>query len=271
KCFRHKEYDMAEGLLERDPMECLHELYNDSYGNGSYNEMSYGDVIEDTQMSEDAEHNAHINEKYRKLVNPDEFTKYFQDTADVYQEEPPYVEETSGAEDNGEFYYVPEEKKDPVLEEFPLVRDARASSFLFHAESPVNEQFMNDSIIKTPLGSNLSGDIREETAVGMEEEGEDLRPSATTIQYIDGVHSEDAVQEKARKGFFASLTESKKRRLMLGGLCAVLFALVVVVIVNCAVISHLSKSLEAAQAEDQTIEAVGQAYGAEEAVYEIYE
>ncbi|MCD8206774.1 MAG: hypothetical protein LUD72_02445, partial [Bacteroidales bacterium] len=214
--------------------------------------------------------NAHIGENYEKLINPD-YGRSVGERPSEYTEETSYAEEGSCAGETEEFYYAPEEKKNPMLEKFPLVNEARASSYLFHANSPVNEQFMNDSIIKTPLKSDLSGDIREETAVGMEEESEDLRPSATTIQYIDGVHSEDTVQEKARTGFFASLTESKKRRLMLGGLCAVLFALVIVVIVNCAVISHLSKSLEAAQAEDQTIEAVGQAYGAEEAVYEIYE
>ncbi|MCD8206252.1 MAG: hypothetical protein LUD29_06620 [Clostridia bacterium] len=257
---------MANAAMDR-PIDKITDMYNPVS-----EQREFG-------MTEDQIHNSHIRENYLHLVDPyenaemagEEITEptnedleemyAYTESGSAYAPEE-FAPEDFAPEDVPISFNETETPGETMRDDLPLNNGARASSFLFRADSPVNLRFMNDSIVKDPKNvedANLFSEASAKTENVMDgATEEDCMPSATTIQYKDGTHPEDTVKEQTRARFFA-MSEEKKRRVTFGALAALLFALVVMVIVNSAVISHLSKTLEASAEEPASISYVEEA------------
>lgn len=164
------------------------------------------------------EHNARIKDNYAKLINPNNRIEdiFAQNTAEAVRTQP--VQEVRP---------VQNVVAQPVHQEEPyLVRNARADSAIFRADNPINRRFVGSA---APVVNEVEN----------EEEDEDLRPTAATIQYrtIDCAESTGAVKESGR----FSLT--KKQKITAIVLVAVIVTLIALIIINSTVIANLNADI----------------------------
>lgn len=158
----------------------------------------------------DEEHNARIKENYARLINPDSVKEdvVSSNVAAPVAQQPVQVAQQ----------FVQTESQ--VRTEPYLVRNARADAAIFRADNPVNRRFVED------------------VAVVSEEENEDLRPTAATIQYrtVDCVEEESEEQSERFR-----LTKKQKTTLI--ALAAVIVSLIVLIIINATVIANLNSDI----------------------------
>ena len=163
-----------------------------------------------TLMTAEERHNSLIKLNYARLINPDTTV------GDII------------AKESAPAQHV----EQPVMEQKPfLVENARADADIFRADSIINRR---------------QTEVDEEQE---EEENEDLRPSATTIQYKSDVASrvviEDNISNKQEK--VSRLT--KRDKIIMAVALLVIVALFVLVIVNSAVLSNLNSELSFLQSD----------------------
>ena len=153
------------------------------------------------------EHNARIKDNYARLINPNNKIEdiFNQNCATPVQE--------------------PVQVAQPVQAEPYLVQNARADAAIFRADNPINQRFVADATV-----------VSEASA---EEENEDLRPTAATIQYrtVDCADVEtDSVQSER-------FSLSKKQKTMLIVLVAVVVSLITLIIINATIIANLNTDI----------------------------
>lgn len=154
------------------------------------------------------EHNARIRENYARLINPDNKIE------DVFNRSQARAAETLSQ---------------PVqtVQTPYLVENARATSDLFRADSPINA-------------------VAAETMYADEEDNEDLRPTLTTIQY-------QTIGKNAAENKINSVTDSrkkmfgKKEKIVIAIIATVIVALLALVIINSAVIANLEMGISKLQ------------------------
>ncbi len=123
----------------------------------------------------------------------------------------------------------------PVEEKPYLVENARADSYLFDAASEVNRA----AVMPTTA-----------TAAIEEEDSEDLRPTATTIQY-----KTIGVEDSAEEGkIFNAETEkrtkfNKRDKIIVAVVISVIVALFALIIINSAIISNISNDMTSLQSD----------------------
>lgn len=145
-------------------------------------------------------HNARIKENYARLINPNN------NIEDVFATATPVKEEAVVAQ--------------PVQAEPYLVQNARADAAIFRADNPINQRFVADATVVN------------------EEDSEDLRPTAATIQYrtVDCVaEPEEQTSERFKL--------SKKQKTTIIALAAVIVSLIVLIIINSTVIANLNADI----------------------------
>lgn len=195
-----------------------------------------------SQMSEDEIHNAKIKDNYARLINAD---KYAQKSAEPVETESAlnvrsssvYAErgsQMSFYEPSYTAYAKPENEavnRAPSSAQNYRVENARASAAVFRADSPINR-------VAQPV-LRVAPVIDEAPASSEEEENEDLRPTATTIQYktVDK-YSEAHTGTKSN-----GLSLSKKEKITIAAFIGVVVMLFALIIINAAIISGLSADI----------------------------
>lgn len=150
-------------------------------------------------------HNARIKENYARLINPNN------NIEDVFATATPVREEAVVAQPV---------QAQPVQAEPYLVQNARADAAIFRADNPINQRFVADATVVN------------------EEDSEDLRPTAATIQYrtVDCVaEPEEQTSERFKL--------SKKQKTTIIALAAVIVSLIVLIIINSTVIANLNADI----------------------------
>jgi cell division protein FtsL len=117
---------------------------------------------------------------------------------------------------------------------------ARADSDIFRADSDINRVVYNDDI-STPVE-----DMQRDGE--MDEEDEDLMPTATTRQYKTQQAAQNSQQEN--KGFALN----KKEKIMIGCFISLVILLFTVIIINSAIISSMSEGVVKLQNTYETVQ-----------------
>ncbi len=132
---------------------------------------------------------------------------------------------------------------EPVRTQKPfLVENARADAEIFRADSKINR--------------------KADVAQAEEEENEDLRPTATTIQYKSDVTSKVVIDDKISNKQTKISKLSKRDKVIMAVALVVIAALFILVIINSAVLSNLNSEMDYLQndlatAQQSYNEAVG--------------
>ncbi|MGN0807576.1 MAG: hypothetical protein ACI4MN_03905 [Candidatus Coproplasma sp.] len=153
-------------------------------------------------------HNARIKDNYARLINPNNKIE------DVFNQ--------SAAAPVQESVQVAQ----PVQSQPYLVQNARADAAIFRADNPINKRFVADAVV-----------VNE---VCEEEESEDLRPTAATIQYRTVDKDEESEPETLHSESF-SLT--KKQKTVLIVLAAVVVALIALIVINATVLANINSDI----------------------------
>lgn len=201
------------------------------------------ELFRENLMTADEKHNSKISYNYAKLINPEYSLN------DIIDRNVPVsnIEEVNVAP-------VQEEVRPESLY---LVENARADADVFRADSLVNRRVVETA--ETTANSSVD-----------EEENEDLRPTATTIQY----RTANAVKptEKSKIATHSSTKKlglTKKDKIIIAVAVTVIIALFVLIIVNSAVISGLNSDVSTLQsALTQAENAYSEALSAKEAYLE---
>lgn len=179
---------------------------------------------------EDELHNSRISRNYQKLINPE---------ATISDLLHPEVNDT----------YVPAEIKpqapaaEPVedkKEEIYRVESARTDSYLFRADSFLyqKEATAQEEAIKEVAAQEEAD----------EEENEDLRPTATTIQYkTTGTKKTEEEGTFENKHAAKHVSFSKRDKIIIAVVVSVIVALFVLIVVNSAIITGLNNDLGSLQ------------------------
>ena len=159
-----------------------------------------------TAMSDDEMHNSRIKLNYARLINPDSTVNDIINNAPQQQ---PQVEE-------------------PVRAQAPsLVESARVESDIFRVGSAINQ-------------SRTQVEVAQEEE---EEENEDLRPSAETFKYKDGVATKVVIEDKISNREVKASRLTKRDKVIMAVALLVIVALFILVIVNSAVLSNLNSEV----------------------------
>jgi len=188
----------------------------------------YNNQTADIQ-AEDA-HNARIRDNYAKLINPRN------NIEDVFNR----AQQPVAEEEKAEEAVKPAE---PIVQQRPyLVRNARADSEIFRADSPINQRLAARQMTFADVKAEVNSEDEDE-------ENEDLRPTATTIQYrtVTNVKKQTAEMNASR---FA-LTKSQKIAIVAA--IAVVITLITLIIINAVIISGLNAEISELNSELENI------------------
>lgn len=191
------------------------------------------------QELEDRQHDALIKERYAKLINPELKLNDLK----------PYPEH----DDHKEEFTVRAVEEETAVRETPqtvihtaepyLAPSGRADADIFRADSAMNRRIRGEKTVAAV--SNAESE---------EEDNEDLRPTATTIQY-----QTEKMTAKAEEGGKIR-TDSKKRVnlskrdiAVIAIVVTVIVSLFVLIIVNSAIISGLNSDLSELQSSLNTV------------------
>lgn len=162
------------------------------------------EVSRTTGMSADERHNSRIKVNYARLINPDTTV------GDIICKETAQQQKVA----------------EPVKEQKPfLVENARADAEIFRADSMINRK------------------QAEINAVQDEEENEDLRPTATTIQYKTQKASKIVIDDNISNKQTKTSKLAKRDKIIIAVALLVIVALFVLVIINSAVLSNLNSEV----------------------------
>lgn len=168
-----------------------------------------------TTMSAEERHNSRIRTNYARLINPDTTV------GDII------VKDTA-----------PQQKVSaPVKEQKPfLVENARADAEIFRADSMINRK------------------QAEVDAMQEEEENEDLRPTATTIQYKTEKASKIVIDDKISNKRKKTSKLAKRDKIIIAVALLVIVALFVLVIINSAVLTNLNSEVSSLETDLITVQ-----------------
>ena len=173
----------------------------------------------------DEEHNARIKQNYARLINPENKIDEALDRAPVAKVEAPAAPEQAVS------YAEP-----------AFVESARADADIFHAHSEINQRLFAEQ-------RQILAEQNSE-----EDENEDLRPTQTTIQYrTSGVKTtvEEGKIENVRAEKHTGL--SKRDKIIFAAIVGFILVMLVLVIVNAAVLSHVNGEVSYLQASLTTM------------------
>lgn len=199
------------------------------------------------QELEDRKHNALINLRYAKLINPDsKMPDLKSDTVrEEYGEEAAVnaVAETAAAE----------EVCEPVAETHTYAAQSSAATGGFEvaeisrADSAINRRLRAQSAaaVQSPVVSSDSE----------EEDNEDLRPTPTTIQYKTAEKMKADVEEggKISTDSKKHINLSKREIIIIAAVVTVIVSLFVLIIVNSAIISGINSDIGELQSSLNTV------------------
>lgn len=153
----------------------------------------------------------------------------------------------------------------PVYQQQPvyMVTGARADADIFRADSPVNRQVYASTpaeayaAARAIAAANAAANAQAASQVH-DEESEDLRPTATTIQYqtigADGTAIIDSPARVRQEGEIArpeerdasvkKLTFTRRDKIIMGVIVGLILAVFVLIIVNSAIISNLNSDID---------------------------
>lgn len=200
-------------------------------------------------LSEDDIHNSCISENYAKLIDPEYSAKDLlrskreaemrareeEKKADIFD----ICEVSNSSKPETEEASV-EKKAEVNFDEPYFVKNARANSYIFRADSEVNSRLRADVQFKRSVTAPVAASSVSD------EENEDLVPTRTTIQYKTEKESavtvaEGRIQNEQRRA--KSLAISKKEKLTIAGVITMIIALFVLIIVNSAIIANLKEDV----------------------------
>ena len=165
-------------------------------------------------------HNSRISERFKQIMNADNTMSDLKSSvAQPVQSAPVALESYQAAA--------------PVQNEIYQVEGARTSADLFRADSAINRKVSFAQTEDQPI--MVAQQI-------VEEENEDLVPTRTTMQYISAnqkADEEGAIANSAKK----RINLSKRDKIIIGAVIAVIVALFTLIIVNAAIISGASRDL----------------------------
>lgn len=173
----------------------------------------------------DEAHNARIKNNYAMLINPD--TKI---------DDLLCREEASVAAAAPAVNFAPAASAREAYVSRPyLVENARADSILFRADSPINRR------------ENAVAQVNAQAECD-DEDNEDLRPTATTIQYKTAVADKSATEGKiSNHGAEKRVKLNKKEKIIVAVVVGVIVALLALIIINAAYISNLNSEISSLQ------------------------
>lgn len=173
----------------------------------------------------DEAHNARIKNNYAMLINPD--TKI---------DDLLCREEASVAAAVPAVNFAPAAPaREAYISRPYLVENARADSILFRADSPINRR------------ENAVAQVNAQAECD-EEDNEDLRPTATTIQYKTAVADKSATEGKiSNYGAEKRVRLNKKEKIIVAVVVGVIVALLALIIINAAYISNLNSEISSLQ------------------------
>ncbi len=210
-------------VLERSPEDKLRMPFS---GNRSYEDC----------FDDEKEHNANIRSYFLKLIDPDSTVDDVFGHNEVKDNAP---EEESFKEthfEKAEIAPAPAVREAAYTDPY-LVKNARADSVLFNAESAINR------IKRTEMEEfNVANDAN---SADSEEENEDLRPTPTTIQYktIDKANAKSGLKSSTGK----KTVLGKKEIIIIAVVVTVIVALLALVILNSTIIAGLNRDIAAVQ------------------------
>jgi cell division protein FtsL len=185
------------------------------------------------RIKEDEEHNALIRENFAKILSPDFKREQISEFQRVSVR--PIVEQpTNQMASTIAASTVAQPTQTYTASQTKT--SARADAAIFRADSPINR-------VK---GDDVSTPIEYVPPFEMEEENEDLMPTATTRQYRT---SESKHKEKGK-----SFTLSKKEKILIASFVSLVVLLFTVIIINSAIISGMNASIGKAQNDYKEIQ-----------------
>lgn len=187
-------------------------------------------------LAEEDVHNARIRDTYARLINPD---NRIEDVFDTRSET--CVRESASVQVAPVAEFVP--NVSAAATQVYRVKNARADSMLFRADSPIN-RVAEEACVP----ANVSAVAQTES----EDDDEDLRPTPTTIQY-------QTIGEKSAQESFGAIAGKKQRvigrkeKIIIAVAIAVVVALIALVIVNSTIIANLDENIADVQARMTTV------------------
>ncbi len=158
----------------------------------------------------------------------------------------------------------------PVSQPVYMVQNARADADIFRADNPINRQVYATTPAEAfaaakAIAAANPAPVRP-AAPAVDEESEDLRPTATTIQYqtigadgaviinnTTGVRQEgEIVRPEENEEKVSKFSLSKRDKAIIGVVVGLILAVFVLIIVNSAVISNLNNDISMLEGMAQT-------------------
>ena len=207
----------------------------------AYGKLSGRD--ESREMTEDQKalhFNARISENYQKLINPD-----FKSAEEIAVEAPVFM-----PQQQAQSAFMPERQAESAYVQQPAAAPERARvSDIFRADSPIRSaglDFAEPTVYAEP--AEAPSEPVQEFAPQEQfyaEETEDLRPTATTIQYrSDLFENEKQTVSEEKKRY--SLTA--KGKLLMAVYALVVVVILALIIVNTSVLRTLDQDVAAQEA-----------------------
>ena len=155
----------------------------------------------------------------------------------------------------------------PAAQPVYVVKNARANADIFRADSPVNRPAQAFASTPAQAFAAAKAIAAANAAPAVEEEeSEDLRPTATTIQYqtigadgaviinnTTGVRQEgEIVRPEENEEKVSKFSLSKRDKAIIGVVVGLILAVFVLIIVNSAVISNLNNDISMLEGMAQT-------------------
>jgi len=183
------------------------------------NEKDYATV---SRTDGDAmEHNAKIRDVYEKLINPN------LSIDEVLGERNKAAKKAEVKE-----YYAPRAEEKASAQPY-LVTNARADAAIFRADSAINRvAAVNSETLKN------------------DEEEEDLRPTATTIQYRTvGTEKQSETAQHTRFRLRDAIKLDKRQKIMVAVFASIIVGLILLVAVNAIIIANLNYDIAQTQSK----------------------
>ncbi len=177
----------------------------------------------------DEEHNARIRQNYARLINPENRIDEVLGRNEVAKAPVAEVEAP----------VVTEQKE--TYEQPAFVQNARADSYLFRADSALNQGYAAEQQIVSEQDSE-------------EEENEDLRPTLTTIQYkTSGVKKTVEEGKLENTGVEKRAGLSKRDKIIVAAIIGFVVVMFALIIVNSAVLSSINGEVSSLQSSLTTL------------------
>lgn len=218
--------------------------------------LAYAAPLSDAEM-----HNARIGENYAKLIHSHSVEEVLNTTiVQPVIAEPKTVEPVVQTQQFQEIQFaapVTPIAQAPVIEP-RFAQSARISSELFRADSVYN---------KSQIAPAQTATVQDMQSI-VEEESEDLRPTATTIQYKSGIMSVEESESEIANTSKRAHSLSKKDKIVIAVVASIIIALFVLIIVNSAIITSINREMSNLEGELSRVTETAETLDGEMAEYQ---